>query len=251
MFLYAFYRRHLWLLRTIAVFFMGLIVAIGIALYQLDLESLRGNILSALRDGTNMPVEIDGKISWRFSLRPEIELNDVRVPNAEWAKNKNLFMAKKIDVRLDLLSLFRSHPVIRRIKIYDAKIFVEKNDKDENSIVLNNLQTPQKVTDTDKNIISKYPVEQLPFGGLDIENLSVNLYGDKYELSSFGISNYMRHSNREYVGWVKPYDTNFPFVIQFSEYNSERKIYPVRIAFATGGEALIADIHWKEQVKCQ
>ena len=180
--------------------------------------------------------------SWRFSLRPEIELNDVRVPNAEWAKNKNLFTAKKIDVRLDLLSLFKSHPVIRRVKVYDAKVFIEKNDKDENSIVFNNSQTPQKVADTDKNIVSKYPVEQLPFGGLDIEKLSVNLYGDKYELSSFGISNYMRHSSREYVGWVKPYDTNFPFVIQFSEYNSERKIYPVRIAFATGGEALIADI---------
>lgn len=242
MFLYTFYRKYLWALRIIAVFFMGLIVAIGIALSQLDLESLRGNILSSLRESTNLPVEIDGKISWHFSLRPEIELNDVRIPNADWAKNKNLFTAKKIDVRLDLLSLFKSHPVIRRIKIYDAKIAIEKNDKDENSIVFNNLQTPQKLPDTDKNIIPKYPIEQLPFGGMDIEKLSVDIYGDKYTLSSFGISNYMRHSNREYSGWVKPYDTNFPFVIQFSEYNSERKIYPVRIAFATSGEALIADI---------
>ena len=242
MFLYTFYRKHLWSLRILAVFFMGLIVAIGIALSQLDLESLRGNILSSLRESTNLPVEIDGKISWHFSLRPEIELNDVRIPNAEWAKNKNLFTAKKIDVRLDLLSLFKSHPVIRRIKIYDAKIAIEKNDKDENSIVFNNLQTPQKLPDTDKNVIPKYPIEQLPFGGMDIEKLSVDIYGDKYTLSSFGISNYMRHSNREYSGWVKPYDTNFPFVIQFSEYNSERKIYPVRIAFATSGEALIADI---------
>ena len=133
MFLYTFYRKHLWSLRIIAVFFMGLIVAIGIALSQLDLESLRGNILSSLRESTNLPVEIDGKISWHFSLRPEIELNDVRIPNAEWAKNKNLFTAKKIDVRLDLLSLFKSHPAIRRIKIYDAKIAIEKNNKCEDS----------------------------------------------------------------------------------------------------------------------
>ena len=242
MFLYAFYRRYLWLLRIIALFFMGLIVAIGIALSQVNLESLRGNILSVLRDNTNMPVEIDGKISWHFSLRPEIELNDVRIPNADWAKNSNLFTAKKIGVRLDLLSLFRSHPVIRRIKIYDAKVFIEKNDKDEISVVFNKEQTPQNAPDTEEYVVAKYPVEQLPFGGLDIEKLSINLYGDKYELASFGISNYMRHSNREYSGWVKPYDTNFPFVIQFAEYNSERKIYPVRIAFATGGEALIADV---------
>ena len=242
MFLYAFYRRHLWTMRIIAFFFMGLFVAFGIALSQINLESLRGNILSALREASNMPVEIDGKISWRFSLRPEIELNDVRIPNADWAKNKNLFSAKKIDVRLDLLSLFKSHPVIRYIKIYDAKIALEKNNKDEISVVFNNPQTSEKSPDTDKNVIERYPVEQLPFGGMDIEKLSVDLYGDNYELSSFGISNYMRHSNREYSGWVKPYDKNFPFVIQFSEYNSERKIYPVRIAFATGGEPLITDI---------
>jgi len=242
MFLYTFYRKYLWLLRIIALFFMGLIVAIGIALSQVDLESLRGNILSVLRDSTNMPVEIDGKISWHFSLRPEIELNGVRIPNADWAKNKNMFTAQKIGVRLDLLSLFKSHPVIRRIKVYDAKIVIEKNDKDESSVVFNKPQTPQKLPDTEKNIIEKYPVDQLPFGGMDVEKLSVDLYGKKYELSSFGISNYMRHSNREYSGWVKPYDTNFPFVIQFAEYNPERKIYPVRIAFATGGEALIADV---------
>ena len=106
MFWYTFYKRHIWLLRMIVLFFMGLIVAFIIALYQVNLESLRGNILSVLRDETNMPIEVDGKMSWKFSLRPEIELNDVRVPNAEWAKNKNMFTAKKIYVRLDLLSLF-------------------------------------------------------------------------------------------------------------------------------------------------
>lgn len=242
MFLYAFYRRYLWVLRIIALFFMGLIVAIGVALSQVDLESLRGNILSILRESSNMPVEIDGKISWHFSLRPEIELNDIRIPNAEWAKNKNMFSAKKIDVRLDLLSLLKSHPVIRHITIYDAKIAIEKNENGENSIVFNKLQTSEKSPDTEKKEIAKYPVKQLPFGGMDIEKVSVNLYGDKYELSSFGISNYMRNDNREFSGWVKPYNTNLPFVVQFSEYNTERKIYPVRIAFATGAQPLIADI---------
>ena len=93
MFLYVFYKRYLWLLRAIFLSVMGLLVAFGIALHQVNLESLRGNILSVLRDTTNMPVEIDGKISWKFSLRPQIELNNVRIPNAGWAKQKNLFSA--------------------------------------------------------------------------------------------------------------------------------------------------------------
>lgn len=245
MFWYTFYKRHILLLRFIVLFFMGLIIAFVVALRQVNLESLRGNILSALRETTNLPIEIDGQMAWNFSLRPQIEFNDVRIPNAEWAKNKDLLSAKKVRVRLDLFSLFSSHPVIRNITVHDAKIFLEKNANGEMSVVFNeNKKAEQEPNETVSETAEKpmYPVEQLPFGGLNVENLSVDVFGDKYELTSFGISNYMRHGNREYSGWVKPYDTNFPFVIQFSEYNSERKVYPVRIAFATGGEALIADI---------
>ena len=242
MFLYVFYRRYLWLLRIIAVFFMGLFVAVAIALHQINLETLRGNILSALRDATNMPIEIDGKISWKFSLRPEIELNSVRIPNADWAKNKNLFSAKKIDVRLDLISLFRSHPAIRFIKVHDAKIALEKNTDDKNSVVFNESQKPEKQPDTTKKVNEKYPVKAMPFGGLEIDNISANIYGEKYVLNSFSISNDTHGGKMEFNGWVKPYKNNLPFVIKFAEYNADRKIYPVQIAVATGGEALIADV---------
>lgn len=224
------------------MFFMGLIVASFIALHQINLETLRGNILNVLRETTNMPIEIDGKISWKFSLRPEIELNSVRIPNATWAENKNLFTAKKIDVRLDLISLFRSHPAIRYIKVHDAKIALEKNADDKNSVVFYESKKTEKQPDTEKKSNEKYPVEKMPFGGLEIQNLSANIYGNKYNLNSFGIGNNPKSKEIEYSGWVKPYSTNLPFVIKFSEYNEERKIYPVRIAFATGGDALIADI---------
>lgn len=242
MFLYTFYKRHILLLRIIALFCMGLIAAFIIALHQINLESLRGNILSVLRDTTNMPVEIDGAISWRFSLRPEIELNEVRIPGAEWAKNKNVFTAQKIDVRLDLLSLLKSHPAIRYIKVFGAKVYIEKDAKGNSSVVFNKSQIPEIKPDTEKTDVALYPIKQFPFSGLEIQNMTAEIDGKKYSLASFGIHNYMRHENMEYSGWIKPYDVNLPFVVQFSRYNSERKIYPVRIAMATGGEALITDV---------
>ena len=240
MIMYAVYRRYLWLIRIVFLFLMGLAVSVVIALSQINLETLRGNILSVMRDTLNLPIEIDGNMSWRFSLRPEIEFNSVRIPNADWAKNKNLFVANKIDVRLDLISLLRAKPVIRYIKIYDAKIAVEKNADGKDSIVFNETQKGE--AEEVAKQVEKYPVSKLPFFGLEIDNLSADIYGDKYHLVSFGIHNYMRADNIEYSGWVKPYDKNFPFVINFAEYNSDRKIYPVRIAFATGGQALITDV---------
>ncbi|MBR3510622.1 MAG: AsmA family protein [Alphaproteobacteria bacterium] len=230
------------MLRIIALFFMGLIVALGIALHEINLETLRGNILSVLRDTTNLPVEIDGHISWKFSLRPEIELNSVRVANADWAKEKNLFTANKIDVRLDLISLFRKKPVIRYIKVHDVKMNLEKNAEGKNSVVFVESLTSEKQPDTSINTISKYPFTEMPFSGLEIQNITANIYGRKYALNSFGLNNGHYKDKMEYTGWVKPYNNNLPFVVKFNEYNTERKIYPVRIAMATGGEALIADI---------
>ena len=242
MFLYVFYKRNLWLLRGIFLFIMGLCIAFIIALHQINLETLRGNILSVLRDVTNMPVEIDGNISWKFSLRPQIELNDVHIPNASWAKQKNLFSANKIDVRLDLISLFSSKPAIRYIWVRDAKIALEKNDNGEISVVYNKNQTPENAPDTEQSNVKKYPVDALPFGGLTIQKISANVYGNKYSLNSFSIRNHNHNSKLEYSGWVNPAKTNLPFVIKFAEYNPERKIYPVQLALATGADPLIADI---------
>lgn len=245
MFFYTFYRRHIWVLRSIFLFFMGLIVACVVALHQIDLENLRGNILGALRDSLNVPIEIDGNMSWHFSLRPEIEFNDVRIPNADWAKNKNLFSASKIDVRLDLLSLFKPKPVIRYIKIYDVKINLEKNKSGQNSIVLyndENVAKPGNEPYTEDKSVEKYPFQAMPFSGLEIQNITANIYGDEYKLTSFGIHNHMNHGKLEYTGWVKPYKKNMPYVVKFSEYDSVRAVYPVQIAFATGGDAFIADI---------
>ena len=246
MFLYAIYKRYVWLLRIVALFFMGLIVAVIVALNQINLETLRGNILSGLRDAVNMPIEIDGDISWKFSLQPQIELNNVRVPNADWAKNKNLFVADKINVRLDLFSLFRNKPAIRYIRIFDAKINLEKNAKGQNSVVMLNESAGGEIESVVMDAkIEKFPVKPLPFGGLEIQDIVANIYGKKYSMANFGVHNFVHKQDIEFSGWVKPYNNNLPFVVKFSEYDAEKNIYPVQIAFATGAQALIADISLK------
>ena len=63
------------IMRVLVLFVLGLVVAVVIALSQINLETLRGSVLSVLQDATGLPVEIDGTVSWKLSLRPQIELN--------------------------------------------------------------------------------------------------------------------------------------------------------------------------------
>ena len=230
--------------RLLGLFIGGMAVAVFVALSRVNLETLRGSILNVLRDATDLPVEIDGTVSWRFSLRPKIELTDVRVPNATWAHEKYVFDAKKIDVTLNLVSLLRNRPTIQNIKVHDAKINLEQNANGKYSVI-HESDNPEAVdSDDEKNTKSpsKYPFPEINLGGVEIYNLQANLVGTKYSIADFNIRYILRNGKREYSGWLKDGTKIFPFVVAFSEYNSERKVYPLSIAFTTGGTPLIANV---------
>ena len=229
------------IMRVLVLFVMGLVVAVVVALSQINLESLRSSVLTVLQDATGLPVEIDGAVSWKLSLRPQIELNQVRVPNADWAHHENAFSAEKIDVTLDLISLFRDRPTIQNIKIYDANICVEQNAGGEFSVVPN---IGDAATDAGKSVDvpADFPFAASGLGGLEIQNLSADFLGTQYDIDGVQIRYMPREDTLEYSGWLRNDGDVFPFIVSFSKYNAERKVYPVRIAFATGGDALIANV---------
>lgn len=230
------------IMRILGLCLVGMAVAIVVALRQVNLETLRGNLLTLLRDATDMPIEIDGAVSWKLSLRPHVELNKVRIANQSWAKNKDAFSAEKIDVRLNLISLFRNRPTVQNVKVYDARLNIEKNSDGQYSIqrisraVAEQEQTGKSVEP------EKYPFKDAGLGGFEIKNLKADIFGQKYSLSGFHIRLMPMAQGREYSGWIKVDTDVSPFIINFSEYNAQRKVYPVRIAMSTGAQALIANV---------
>ena len=223
--------------RILSLFVMGLVVAVVVAFTQIDLESVRGNVVAVLRDATGLPVEIDGPVSWKLSLRPRIELNQVRVANPNWAKQKYAFVADKVDVRLNLISLFRNRPTIQNVRVYDAELNVERGGD-------GTLSWPVEKSDVvDAGVTpKKYPVNDTGLGGVEIKKIKANLFGEKYDLAGFNIRQNHRADGREYTGWVKIEKEVMPFIVEMGEYNTERKVYPVRVALSTGGDALIANV---------
>ncbi|MBR5153885.1 MAG: AsmA family protein [Alphaproteobacteria bacterium] len=219
----------------------GLLVASVVTLTQIDFEKLRGNVVAVLRDSTGLPIEVEGPVSWKLSLRPEIELNQVRVANKTWAKSKYGFEAEKIDVRLNLISLFRDRPTIQNVIVHNAKVNLEKNldgklsispvEKSQTSTEQSAVQTPEV-----------YPFRDAGLGGLEIKKLNANIFGQKYSVAGFNIRLMHKHDVREYTGWIKLDKDVRPFIVSLSPYNSERRVYPLRIAISTGGDALIANI---------
>lgn len=239
--------------RVLGLFLMGLAVATVIALSQVNLETLRGNVLAILRDATGLPVQIDGAVSWKLSLRPKIELHQVRVPNADWARHKYAFSAEKIDVTMNLVSLFRDRPTIQNVKIYDATACVEQNadgqysimpefDDDDDAVDKKHQGLIATTSDSRPVVQEKYPFKDPGLGSVEIKNLVAHVLDSTYSISGFSVHYVPKDDVREYAGWIKSKSAMFPFIVSYSQYNPERKIYPVKIAVSTGGDALIANV---------
>ena len=236
------------IMRVLVLFIMGLVVAVVVAISQINLEALRGDVLAILRSATGLPIEIDGAVSWNLSLRPEIELNQVRVPNASWAKNKDALVAERVDVTLDLISLFQDRPTIQNIKVYNAVVRIEQNENGDMSVMSglrNTVATDTPPAEQQGAVASEpdeYPFVDPGLGGLEVQNLDVDILGAKYNVKGFQVRYIPRSDTREYSGWIRTQNDVYPFIASYSKYNAERKVYPVRFAFATGGDALIANI---------
>ena len=230
------------IMRIVGLFIGVMVVAITFALSQIDLESLRGNVVSMLQTATGQPVQVEGAVSWKLSLRPKIELNQVRIANPDWAKHDYAFSAERIDVTLNLVSLFRDRPTIQNIKIYDATLCVEKNVDGKYSMSLFS-QSPSKPNNDVNAQPEKYPIRNYGLGGVEIKNLVAHILDNTYAYDGLSVRYIQRRESREYAGWIKSDAEHvFPFIVNFSEYNAERKIYPMRIALSTGGDALIANV---------
>ena len=232
--------------RVVFIFFMVLFVTTIIALSKMDMNVLRSNLLGVLRSSTGLPIEITGDVSWKLSLRPQVTVRGVYIPNSENAKHKNLFEAETIEVGLDLISLFSNRPTIQRIRINDAKVFIDKNAKGKYDI-FENLNDNKNIYTADsgaekENEQPEYPFIEPGFGMLAINNFDAYIDGQKYSVPQLSFRAGHFSNAREYKGWAKLEQTLIPFIISFDRYNAERKVYPVKVAFSSQGDTLVADI---------
>ena len=227
------------IIRILSLIVVGLVVALVVALSQVNLETLRSSVVNVLQESTGVPVQVDGGVSWRFSLQPRIELNQVHIANPDWAKEKFAFSADRVDVRVNLLSLFRDRPTIQNIKMYNVTVDIEQNADGKYSVPLLNKKAE---TATEEKRLEIYPFKDFGLGGVEIKKLKANVLGKKYSLAGLNVRLMPDSDKRQYSGWIKLDEDVSPFIVAFSEYNEERKIYPVQIAISTKGQALIANV---------
>ncbi|MGI5846167.1 MAG: AsmA family protein [Alphaproteobacteria bacterium] len=229
--------------RIFAMFFIGLLVSLAIALSRVNLETLRDEISNTLSEKVGMPVEIRGKVFWKFSLVPRVVLSDVVIKSKDWAKHQDGINIKLIEARLNLISLLGSNTSIKDIILINPIVYLEKNINGDISL---GLKPETELSDAD-NPPSKFPID-IDFGidSILMENPKLvyitpdsieNYKAKKITLTHKKLDDFIEYSGKIYLN-----DQDYSFAISISQLDEKRGVYPLNIAIVNKFSPLIINV---------
>jgi len=223
------------ILRITAMFFAGLLAALAIAVFEMDVDAMKPRIVQALEETTGMPIEIGGALSWKLSLRPQISIKDVRVKNASWAKRAYAVQVPEIVVDINIVSLFRDRPTVQSVKMIRPVVNIEKRaDGELSAAPKKRFMIPMRMKDRE------YPFDfDIVVGSVELDRPKVSFIDSNGEEDTFSLERIKvvpksEGDARIYSGALTGADGDYGFALTFEKYDSVKKIYPVKLA--VGGD---------------
>lgn len=117
------------LLIGIAVLVVVAIVAVIVVPGVVPVDVVRERLVQHVRDATGRELSISGKLSVSVLPRLEVEIGDVALGNAPWAKEPQMITLSKILVGLKILPLLSGEVAISRFVLVEPVIHLEVDKK--------------------------------------------------------------------------------------------------------------------------
>lgn len=111
---------------VIVVATMGVAVMLVVLFFPWNL--LRGPIAGYFAHQLGRPVAIAGDLKVKLGWTPRIQVDDVSIGNASWATDPQMVHVRRMDLRVELLSLFAGVPVVPAIELAEPLLLLEKNN---------------------------------------------------------------------------------------------------------------------------
>jgi uncharacterized protein involved in outer membrane biogenesis len=110
--------------------FLGVAAVVAIAIAFFEWNWLRGPIANYLAVKVGRPVAITGDLRGEWSFKPLLSADTVTVGNAPWSAEPLMVRARRVDVRVDLLSLLAGPVALPEVTLVQPQVLLER-DADE------------------------------------------------------------------------------------------------------------------------
>jgi hypothetical protein len=112
-----------------------LIIIIVVSTY--DYNKFKPEIIDITQKYTGRKLTLAGDIKVKASLYPTLQVNNVSFQNASWSKYPDMIHAKRVEVQLSLISLFKGNIDIERLILINPDVILEINNSGQTNLQFN------------------------------------------------------------------------------------------------------------------
>lgn len=114
-------------LRALAVLLALLVVAV-IVIELMSWNFLKGPITERIEAMTGRDMEITGDIDVGLLPRPHLEVGEMKLANADWAKTPELLSARGLELEPSIISFFKGEPALKSVTITEPTLNLESRE---------------------------------------------------------------------------------------------------------------------------
>ena len=105
----------------------GLVIACYAVLSTMAFDDLVALLKDEVKAATGRDLIVAGPIDLQLSLRPSVDLQDVRFANAGWGSRADMVTIRRLQVEVDLLPLLTGDIIVNRLVLEAPDILLETN----------------------------------------------------------------------------------------------------------------------------
>ena len=96
-------------------------VAVYVILLSYNYNSLKPEIIRAVKDDTGRELTLGGDISLKIGFAPALVVKDVSFQNASWGSQPELAKIRRFEIKVKLLPLLSRRIEIKRVELVDYR----------------------------------------------------------------------------------------------------------------------------------
>lgn len=112
---------------TLAVFLVLMVVAV-LVIELMSWNFLKEPITERVEAMTGREMEIIGDISVSLLPRPHLEVGEMKLANADWAKTPEMLTAGRLELEPSIISLFKGEPALKSVTITEPTLNLESRE---------------------------------------------------------------------------------------------------------------------------
>ncbi len=123
-----------WVLGVVSVSILLLVLAVYVILLSYNYDSLKPEIISAVKDDTGRELTLGGDISLKIGFTPVLVVKDVSFQNASWGSQPELAKIKHFEIKVKLFPLLSRRIEVKRLILIEPEILFETDTSGKSNL---------------------------------------------------------------------------------------------------------------------